>query len=94
VAIRIQAEKFLHDSLLSNGKTDEEIACQKNQLGNWTRLYKELMPNDENRNIIERVNMMTPEMLHLNSFMYEPLIDLSVSHLIKLYVQCKNSLAK
>ncbi len=28
---------------------------------------------------------MTPENIHLNSFMYEPIIDMSDAHLRKLY---------
>jgi hypothetical protein len=33
---------------------------------------------------------MTPENIHVNSFMFEPLIDLSVVHLKKLYTDVKN----
>ena len=29
--------------------------------------------------------MMTPEHIHLNSFMYEPLVDMSVRELLDLY---------
>lgn len=36
--------------------------------------------------------MMTPELIHLNSFMYEPLIDLSLDHLLDLYSKCKSGL--
>ncbi len=36
--------------------------------------------------------MMTPEGIHLNSFMYEPLIDMSAEHLVNLYNRCKNEL--
>jgi hypothetical protein len=28
---------------------------------------------------------MTPENIHLNSFMYEPIVDMSDEHLKKLY---------
>ena len=33
---------------------------------------------------------MTPENIHLNSFMYEPIIDMSDEHLKKLYNDLKN----
>ena len=36
--------------------------------------------------------MMTPEVIHLNSFMYEPLIDMAVTHLVDLYNRCKTEL--
>jgi hypothetical protein len=35
--------------------------------------------------IMERVNLMTPENIHLNSFMYEPILDMSSEHLADLY---------
>ncbi|WP_346890365.1 hypothetical protein [Clostridium sp. UBA1056] len=35
--------------------------------------------------ILEQVNLMTPENIHINSFMYEPILDLSDSYL-KSYI--------
>jgi hypothetical protein len=32
-----------------------------------------------------RVVLMTPENVHVNSFMYEPILDMSDEHLRKLY---------
>ncbi len=37
--------------------------------------------------VFERVNSMTPESIHLDSFMYEPILDLSAQHLKKPYRQ-------
>ena len=34
---------------------------------------------------IQRVVLMTPENIHLNSFMYEPILDMSDEHLRELY---------
>jgi hypothetical protein len=34
---------------------------------------------------LQRVLLMTPENIHLNSFMYEPILDMSDEHLRKLY---------
>ena len=34
---------------------------------------------------IQRVILMTPENIHLNSFMYEPILDMCDEHLRKLY---------
>ena len=36
-------------------------------------------------NIMQRVVLMTPENIHVNSFMYEPILDMSDEHLRKLY---------
>ena len=79
----------MHDKIIAAGGTEAELRCSGVQTGRWTGIYKSRIPNDPNSNIIERVNMMTPEIIHLNSFMYEPLIDMSVHHLIKLYNDCK-----
>lgn len=92
IACRHLAEKYMHDRLIAAGKTEANLLCSGNQTGKWTQMYKNTLPNDSKRRIIERVNMMTPELIHLNSFMYEPLIDLSLNHLISLYNDCKVSI--
>jgi hypothetical protein len=92
IAIRLLAEKHMHDRLITAGKTEEDLDTHKNQTSMWTNLYKNMFPNDSINSIIERVNMMTPEIIHLNSFMFEPLVDLSLTHLLRLYRQCKNEL--
>jgi hypothetical protein len=89
IAIRLKAEKYLKEKLLASGVKEEELVVKGNQTGAWTGKYKTNCPDDANITIIERVNMMTPELIHLNSFMYEPLIDMSIFHLIKLYNDCK-----
>jgi hypothetical protein len=44
-------------------------------------------------NLIESVLLMVSENIHINSFMYEPLIDISTNHLINLYNTVKSELA-
>jgi Type I site-specific restriction-modification system, R (restriction) subunit and related helicases len=39
--------------------------------------------------LCELVNLMTPENIHLNSFMYEPILDMSNEHLRQLYLDLK-----
>lgn len=39
---------------------------------------------------LELVNLMTPEYIHVNSFMYEPLLDMSSEEISKLYTDLKN----
>ena len=63
-----------------------------NQTSVWLDMYKRLNPDREKFRVIEKVNMMTPEYIHLNSFMYEPLIDMSVWHLMQLYGEVKTLL--
>ena len=39
--------------------------------------------------ILEEVNIMTPENIHLNSFMYEPILDMDINELLNLYQKVK-----
>lgn len=92
IAIRHMAENYIYEKVLESGKDEKYLEVTSNQTGQWTRKYKEVCPFDDNKGIIERVNMMTPELIHINSFMFEPLIDMSIHHLVKLYRDCKEKL--
>lgn len=92
IAIRHLAEKYMHDKIIAAGKDENFLIVDGSQTGKWTGKYKNICPTDSNKGIVERVNMMTPELIHLNSFMFEPLIDMSISHLMKLYKDCKECL--
>lgn len=89
VAIRITADKFLKKELLAAGKSEEEIHFTDSQTSKWIKIYKKMNPPKSSLMTVEKVNMMTPEFIHLNSFMYEPLVDMSVWHLIDLYKEVK-----
>ncbi len=43
-----------------------------------------------NIEILDSVNIMTPENIHLNSFMYEPLLDMDIIELKELYEKVKS----
>lgn len=88
MACRLKAEQYLKRQLKVAGLSDADLVVNNVQMAEWTKLLKSHCPNDPNMSVIEQVNMMTPEIIHINSFMYEPLIDLSVHHLIELYKKC------
>lgn len=88
MACRLKAEQYLKRQLLAAGLTEANLVVTSIQTAEWTKLLKHHCPNDPKKDVIEQVNMMTPEIIHINSFMYEPLIDLSVHHLIELYREC------
>lgn len=88
IACRLLAEKYMKQKLLASGLTTADLETTSVQTADWAKKLKTHCPNDPNKNVIEKVNMMTPEFIHINSFMYEPLIDLSIHHLIKLYNEC------
>ena len=74
------------DDLLRRGFYDDDIkAIKKNQTRELINLYKRVCGNDaELVKIIEPVSLFTSENIHLNSFMYEPLIDTSPNELKRL----------
>ena len=39
----------------------------------------------ESIKVLDKVNIMTPENIHLNSFMYEPILDMDIVELLNLY---------
>lgn len=83
VATRLKAEEFLIDKI-------QDKAFIKTIDGNQTSVlidkYMEENPNDsKNISVFKRVNLITPQNIHLNSFMYEPILDMSDVELKKLY---------
>lgn len=89
IAIRLKADKFLETELLNAGLRKEQFHASKCQTSRWIDEYKKLNPPADKKKVMEKVNMMTPEFIHLNSFMYEPLVDMSMWHLIQLYKEVK-----
>ena len=64
-----------------------------NQTSVLTKKFEELCsPANDIQLLIKEVNLITPENIHLNSFMFEPLIDMSVWRLKKLYQDIKTHL--
>ena len=83
IAIRIAAEKFMVEKI-NDAKFVDNI--ESNQTPKLLTKYKKLFPSDvDNIATIQRVVLMTPENIHLNSFMYEPILDMSDEHLRNLY---------
>lgn len=83
IAIRLETEKFLKSILVANSV---DLTTSKNQTRDWSNKAVNYLNNEQNR-IINEVNLMTPESIHLNSFMYEPIIDMSNWTLKQLYRQ-------
>lgn len=89
IAIRLLAEKYMIDKLLASGVAQADIdGISRNQEGTLLKKCKDASLVLD-YSVLERVNMMTPENIHLNSFMYEPLVDMSMTHLVQLYNDCK-----
>lgn len=87
MAIRLKAEQFMITEINDGAFV---TAITSNQTRALFDKYVELF-NDKSENIslLDQVNLMTPENIHLNSFMYEPILDMSAHSLYKLYTDVK-----
>lgn len=92
MAIRLKAELYIKNKIITclpNG-TDimNEIYSKKNQSAWLIKAYRKHI-NDGAMNTLELVAMITPENIHLNSFMFEPILDMSLKQLYNLYNSVK-----
>jgi hypothetical protein len=88
IAIRLRAEDFMIKEINDQSFVS---AINSNQTRQLTDKYKSLEHADDTAiGVLEKVNLMTPENLHMNTFMYEPLVDLADDHLKQLYRDIKN----
>lgn len=83
IAIRLKAEEWMLNKL------NQKFEPTKNQTMGLYNATKEELSDDEKR-IIQKVLMITPENIHINSFMFEPILDTSLDHLYTCFEEIKN----
>lgn len=88
IAIRLIAEDYMifkinDDNLISQIETYQSRKLYK--------MFKERNDHDDLIPVLEQVNLMTPENIHMNSFMYEPILDMTDHHLKNLYTKLKEA---
>ncbi len=88
IGIRLKAEEYM----LS--KVTNKDPINGSQTGELFGRYKKDFKADEAHKhaikTLESVNIMTPENIHLNSFMYEPILDMGIHELKELHANvCK-----
>jgi hypothetical protein len=92
MAIRLKAEWYMINKIKTDVQNGTEIISdiysKKNQSARLIKTYKQYI-NDEAMNILEIVAMITPENIHINSFMFEPILDMSLKQLYDLYQKIK-----
>jgi len=83
VGIRLVAEEVLIGEI---NDPDYVGSIGKNQTGKLIRKFERMDQCDsEVLRAVKRVALMTPENIHLNSFMFEPILDMSGHHLKALF---------
>lgn len=83
VAIRLCAEQFMVTKIADPAFVSSITGNQSQAL--LAEFTKRFSAETGNIQVLQRVVLMTPENIHLNSFMYEPILDMSDEHLRKLY---------
>lgn len=83
MAIRLKAEEWMLNKL------NQEFKSEKNQTRELYDATKKELSDDEKR-VIQKVLMITPENIHINSFMFEPILDTSLDHLCTLFGESQN----
>nr|WP_315162756.1 hypothetical protein [uncultured Flavobacterium sp.] len=83
IAVRLKSEKYLIEKL---PEIDLSM-IDTNQTNKLFQAYKTKYSNSPAIKVLDKVNLMTPENIHVNAFMFEPLIDMSINHLKSLYSQ-------
>jgi hypothetical protein len=85
IAIRLKAEEYM----LGKIPNSAALVITSNQTQALLKEFRLLNPDEATLSALEKVILMTPENIHINAFMYEPLIDISVYHLIDLFKRVK-----
>lgn len=93
IGTRLRAEKYMISKISDDVWVN---SIKSSQTGKLSKRFFDKFISDNNmrdaKKIIRRVNLITPENVHVNSFMYEPILDLSPIALKDLYTNTKNVL--
>lgn len=87
IATRILAEKYIIKKI----KTDDtEYDPALKQMGNLLQDFTNRFNNLADKiQLLKRVNLITPANIHINAFMYEPILDMGFDELKDLYKSVK-----
>ncbi len=84
IALRLKAEDYMITQLVANDPAyivdttkDQTATLFEDFIGAYS-------DQDDAYPVLNRVMLMTPESIHINSFMYEPLLDMSLQELVNL----------
>jgi len=84
MGIRLHTERFIIKKIADQGFVD---GLRGNQTSKLIRRFRRDNTDQAIGLLLEQVLLMTPENIHMNSFMFEPILDMSPHHLHDLYHQ-------
>lgn len=85
MAIRMKSEEFLIRKIREINQDPGYWCESKSQFGFLVKEYTKLQTGSDALRTLEKVSITVSSNIHLNSFMYEPILDLTIDHLIRLY---------
>ncbi len=90
MATRIHAERYM---IAKIREVEDAYDPARKQMGNILGDFKAIYNNlgDEIK-LLQRVNLITPSNIHINAFMYEPILDMGFNELKELYQNVKAQL--
>ena len=86
MGIRLTTERFIIEKIQDQ---DFVNGLSGNQTSKLIRKFRRDNFGHVAENVMEQVLLMTPENIHMNSFMFEPILDMSPLHLHDLYRNVK-----
>lgn len=85
IVIRLKSEEYMWNKVTD--KSPFSGSSTGKLFGRYSLEFKEDKSEKNNIKILESVNIMTPENIHINSFMYEPILDMGIEELKNLYTK-------
>ncbi len=85
MAIRLISEKFMTEKIRALTKSPDFWCEELNQFGWLIKKFTELSNGVPELRTLEKVSITVSSNIHLNSFMYEPILDLTIEHLVRLF---------
>lgn len=90
LAARIWAERYMIGKIRGDDPTFDPA---RKQTGELFQAFKDKFNNQtEEISLLRRVNLITPSNIHINAFMYEPILDMGFGELVQLYQDVKGHL--
>ena len=85
IAIRLHVEEFMVCSLKG---IEVNESFESNQTPKLIKLFREkLRPEAEVEKLLRKIQVVTPDTIHVNSFMYEPIIDMASKEFADIYCE-------
>ena len=86
IGIRLLAEKYIYE------KDNSIVLSEYKSLGMLYSYYKKHHTDDRNGlKLLDAACIMSSSNIHLNSFMFEPIMDTSINYLISLYTKLRGT---